>query len=106
MKSVGQALLAAGGAHKPTHYDFGNDEKIDIKGLCLFFFDLLSRLSCAHFSSESFFHRPRQQVILLRFASIFSFFKTNSFYDPLFSCPWTLKLQFGSKELEKSIWRL
>jgi hypothetical protein len=33
MKKVGQSLLASGGAHKPTHYDFGNDEKIDIKEL-------------------------------------------------------------------------
>jgi hypothetical protein len=26
MKNIGVALLRSGGAHKPTHYDFGDDK--------------------------------------------------------------------------------
>jgi len=32
-KTIGKALLAAGGAHKPKHYEFGADEKISIAEL-------------------------------------------------------------------------
>ena len=30
---IGKALLQCGGAHKPTHYDFGNGETITIEEL-------------------------------------------------------------------------
>merc|ERR1719223_1831068 len=33
MNDVGLKLLTSGGAHKPTYYDFGNGEKIDLKDL-------------------------------------------------------------------------
>jgi len=33
LKSVGKNLLASGGAHKPTHYDFGGGETIPLTDL-------------------------------------------------------------------------
>eukprot|EP00343_Euplotes_focardii_P005097 CAMPEP_0205808620 /NCGR_PEP_ID=MMETSP0205-20121125/12615_1 /ASSEMBLY_ACC=CAM_ASM_000278 /TAXON_ID=36767 /ORGANISM="Euplotes focardii, Strain TN1" /LENGTH=149 /DNA_ID=CAMNT_0053084563 /DNA_START=37 /DNA_END=486 /DNA_ORIENTATION=- len=32
-QAMGKALLACGGAHKPTHYDFGGDDKIPLADL-------------------------------------------------------------------------
>lgn len=31
--AIAKALLACGGAHKPTHYDFGGDNKIPLADL-------------------------------------------------------------------------
>jgi len=32
-KTIGKALLQCGGAHKPTHYDFGGDDTISLEDL-------------------------------------------------------------------------
>jgi len=33
MKTIGKALLQCGGAHKPTHYDFGSGQEISLVDL-------------------------------------------------------------------------
>jgi len=32
-KTIGKALLQCGGAHKPTHYDFGGDDTISLEDM-------------------------------------------------------------------------